>query len=144
MRHVEMKSVGVSIVGGRAMFKSMLAGALAALLIASSGAASAATMKECADKWNAMKESGRTIGLKYTDFSKACMKDEALPRASAEDEPAPKKKKTQVAKADQDDEGEADGSGQMKKACDAKWKLHKASTGAHGWKPYFTFMAKCM
>ena len=33
---------------------------------------------------------------------------------------------------------------EQNKACNVKWKAEKEKTGAKGYKPYYTFMAKCM
>jgi hypothetical protein len=41
-------------------------------------------------------------------------------------------------------ENDSSGSGEQKKACDAKWDTYKGRSGAHGWHDYFQFMAKCM
>lgn len=113
-----------------------LAAAAVGLLIAAAAPASAATLKECAERWNTMKEEGSTDGLTYQQFSRACMKDEAAEAAPA--------KKRKVAEVSDEAERDSDGAGQLKKACDGKWKAHKASTGATGWKAYFTFMSRCM
>jgi hypothetical protein len=120
--------------------------AVAALLALAAPGVQAATLKECAAKWNEAKEAGTTAGQTYREFSKACMSGGAANDDVAQEEPAPKDKKKpkkQVVEVDDEDDG-ASGAGAQKKACDAKWKVHKASTGATGWKSYFTYMAKCM
>jgi hypothetical protein len=124
--------------------------AMAAIVIAAPSA-KAATLAECAKEWSQLKEDGKTDGMTYRDFSSKCMKRDAGETAAADEEEAPKKKKAeakpkkakQVVEVEDEDDG-ASSTGALKKECDAKWKVHKASSGASGWKAYFTYMSKCM
>jgi hypothetical protein len=131
----------------------ILASVAGAAMLIAMPSAQAATLAECAAQWRELKEKGEQGDQTYREFSSKCMKSDAgASNAAAEEEekPAkkkaaekPEKKKKQVVEIDDEDDGN-NGTGTLKKECDAKWKVHKASTGASGWKPYFTFMAKCM
>jgi protein-disulfide isomerase len=120
----------------------------AAALMLTMPSAQAATLAECAAQWRELKDNGQQGDQTYREFSSKCMKAD---NAAAE-EPAPAKKKAaedkpkkakQVVEIEDQSDGN-NGSGALKKECDAKWKVNKASTGATGWKAYFTFMARCM
>jgi hypothetical protein len=134
------------------MIRTLILGTAAATaLMLAMPSAQAATLAECAGQWRALKDAGKTEGMTYRDFSSKCMKGDSTvaapaPDATPAEAPATpdKKKKTKVV-VDQTDEGDGNnGTGAVKKECDAKWKVEKASSGATGWKAYFTFMAKCM
>jgi hypothetical protein len=125
----------------------LMAGALPA------GAAKSPAMESCSAEWAKMK-SDKTVpeGLTWPKFWSQCSKDYAAAHATdtgtttTEDATAaPDATKTKKASKTAINEDEPTGSsGADKKACDAKWHDYKTSSGAHGWKPYFTFMAKCM
>ncbi len=130
----------------------LLSAVAAAAMSIAAPSAQAATLAECAAQWRTLKEQGKQGDQTYREFSSKCMKGDSAEAAPAAEEPPakketadkPKKKKQEVA-ADAVDENDGNnGSGALKKECDAKWKTNKASTGASGWKAYFTFMAKCM
>jgi hypothetical protein len=127
----------------------MLAGIAAAALFTSSAGAQAATLAECAAQWRELKDKGQQGDQTYREFSSKCMKSDSAAAPAAEEEAPAKKKTAEKPKKKQvvevDDEGDGNnGTGALKKECDAKWKVQKASTGASGWKAYFTFMSKCM
>jgi hypothetical protein len=129
--------------------RAVFASAVLAVFALTASSAKAATLAECAKEWSQLKEDGKTDGMTYREFSSKCMKGGA-DTAAAEEEETPKKKAEkkpkkakQVVEVEDEDDG-ASGSGALKKECDAKWKVHKASTGATGWKAYFTYMSKCM
>jgi hypothetical protein len=104
--------------------------------------AGAATLQECAVQWNELKAEGKADGLTYRGFSKQCMAGGKADVAASDDatDPKAKAKPKKVASADRLNSPEQ----RQKRACDAKWKVHKADVKASGWKAYFTFMADCM
>ena len=108
-------------------------------------------MEACSGQWAKMKEA-KTIpeGQTWPKFWSQCSKDYAAAHASettkdqagaaaTTDKTA---KSTKTASVNEDEPSGS--SGKDKKACDTKWHDYKSTSGAHGWKAYFTFMAKCM
>jgi hypothetical protein len=131
---------------------ALFASAALAIFVLAAPSAQAATLAECAGQWRQLKEDGKTDGMTYREFSSKCMKGDGggETAAAAEEDETPKKKAEkkpkkakQIVEVEDEDDGNS-GSGALKKECDAKWKVQKASTGASGWKAYFTFMSKCM
>jgi hypothetical protein len=124
--------------------------------ITAARAQESAAMKACSEQWNKMKEAGKVPkGRTWPQFWSECSKEQAAKQEGTKAEPTkaeptkaePAKtepKKAAVKTVEVEDEADTAGSGAQKKECDAKWKDRKAKTGEHGWKPYFTFMAKCM
>jgi hypothetical protein len=137
--------IGSEFVSGETMaYKIAIIAAAAACALISATPSSAATLAECAKQWNELKEAGNQGDLTYREFSQKCMRGDV-----AAEEPKEEKKKAEAKKkpkqvVEVDDESEGESSFAQKKACDGKWKTHKASTGASGWKAYFTYMSKCM
>src|SRR5205085_9699409 len=125
---------------------------LSALYLAAAPASFAAkspAMEHCSGEWAKMKSAG-TIpqGETWPKFWSQCSKDYAA-QNNPGGAPAPAetttsiKKKTSTETAAVNEEDSAN-SGAQKKACDAKWRDYKSQSAAHGWKAYFTFMARCM
>ena len=98
-------------------------------------------MKACSEQWNKLKEAGKTPkGQTWPKYWSECSKEYAAKHgeAKAADRLPPPPRRLPSRRAD------TAGAAEQKKACDAKWNDHKAKAKVHGWKSYFTFMAKCM
>lgn len=118
-----------------------------ALLVASTALPSfAATpaMEACSAKWADLKTAGKTKGQTWPEFWSKCSKDFAGTEPAQPEKATSKKAPENSAKTATVDENDSSGSGEQKKACDAKWDTYKGRSGAHGWHDYFQFMAKCM
>lgn len=115
----------------------------------STGAKSPA-MESCSAEWAKMKEA-KTIpeGQTWPKFWSQCSKDYAAahgtPTTTDEATTTTMQKTKKESKTAAVNEDQPTGSSAAdKKACDGKWHNYKTSSGEHGWKAYFTFMAKCM
>jgi hypothetical protein len=121
-----------------------------------STAAKSPAMESCSAEWAKMKEA-KTIpeGQTWPKFWSQCSKDYKAAHATdtttdqsttnTDETTAPTTKKAKKATKTAVNEDEPTGSSAAdKKACDGKWHDYKTSSGEHGWKAYFTFMAKCM
>ena len=103
-------------------------------------------LASCSAEWAKMKQA-KTIpeGQTWSKFWSQCRKDYAAAHgyaATGGEATAPSTENTKTAAVN---ENEPAGSlNADKQACDGKWHDYKTSSGAHGWKAYFTFMAKCM
>jgi hypothetical protein len=111
-------------------------------------AAKSPAMEACSAEW-AKKKEAKTIpeGQTWPKFWSQCSKEYAAAHGTTTDEAttATTQKTTKATKTAAVNEDESTGSSATdKKACDGKWGDYKTSSGAHGWKAYFTFMAKCM
>jgi hypothetical protein len=113
-------------------------------------AAPSAAMKSCSEEWQRAKEAD-PVPAKQTwpRFWSQCSKDYAAAHGTKDEattvtpEEPKTKTRTKKTKAIAVNEDEPSGSSAAdKKACDDKW--NKASSGKHGWKAYFTYIAKCM
>ena len=83
-------------------------------------------------------------GQTWPEFWSKCSKDFAGTEPAQPEKATSKKAPEKSAKTATVDENDSSGSGEQKKACDAKWDTYKGRSGAHGWHDYFQFMAKCM
>ena len=116
-----------------------------ALLVASTALPSfAATpaMEACSAKWADLKTAGKTKDQTWPEFWSKCSKDFAGTEPAQPEKATSKKAPEKSAKTATVDENDSSGSGEQKKACDAKWDTYKGRSGAHGWHDYFQFMAK--
>src|SRR5262245_38703437 len=116
-------------------------------VLPSMGAKSPA-MEACSAEWAKMKEA-KTIpeGQTWPKFWSECSKEYAAAHGTTTEEATTTttektKKATKTAAVNEDEP--TGSSAADKKACDGKWHDYKTSSGEHGWKAYFTFMAKCM
>jgi len=101
-------------------------------------------MEACSAKWADLKTAGKTKGQTWPEFWSKCSKDFAGTEPAQPEKATSKKAPEKSAKTAMVDENDSSGSGEQKKACDAKWDTYKGRSGAHGWHDYFQFMAKCM
>jgi hypothetical protein len=111
-------------------------------------AAKSPAMEACSAEW-AKKKEAKTIpeGQTWPKFWSQCSKEYAAAHGTTTDTAttATTQKTTKATKTAAVNEDESTGSSATdKKACDGKWGDYKTSSGTHGWKAYFTFMAKCM
>jgi len=118
-----------------------IAAASVTFALTPANAATNPVQKQCSDEWDKMKSDNKVpSGMTWPKFYSQCAADA---KTAADTTPAPAKTKAArtVATTDESDTGS---SADDKKVCDAKWGDYKARNDAHGWKAYFTFMAKCM
>ncbi|MCK0197620.1 hypothetical protein MWN34_11925 [Ancylobacter sp. 6x-1] len=136
--------------------------ALAVLLAAAAFAATpakAATIQECATRWNDMKAKNQTGDMVYRDFSKQCLSEGKASTSTSTSTTAPAAKPADAAPtpakpatADSDapkkttrmPRAEVAADRQATKACNEQWKAYKAANDLKGAKAWHVFMAKCL
>lgn len=121
--------------GGSGRAKTVL---IAGLLVTSFGASpalaqSSALMKQCADRWNAMKAAGQTGDLSFREFSQSCTSaaTSPAPRTGSADAPASAPASPSAR------------SGATQAECTARWNAMKAA-GATGDLSFRQFSQSCM
>lgn len=114
------------------------------------------SIKQCADRWNAMKAKDQTGNLTYREFSQSCLagavagKPAEKPAAAETTEAKPKtsvpsigtKPKATTAAAAREEEDETDKAALTR--CNAEWKQEKERRNLSGAKAWHVFMARCL